>query len=230
MKIWLVSIFPQIYESFLKTSLVGKAAEKWTVDFVLVNPRDFCVDKHKQIDDYPYGGWAGMILKAKPFIDAVEDIVENQIKNENFKIVYLSPAKETFSQQKAREYSKLESLVLVSGRYEGIDFRFEQYLSQKYPQKFEKVSIGPYVTMGGEIPSMAVIESVVRLLPGVVGDSQSVVEESYSDSKHSYLEYPQYTRPAEVYGLEVPAVLLSGNHNEIKKWREKNSPEIDVDK
>ncbi len=230
MKIWLVSIFPQIYKSFLDTSLVHKAIQRWSVEIFLTNPRDFCKDKHKQIDDYPYGGWSGMVLKAKPFIDAVEDIIGKYIKTENFKIVYLSPSKAFFSQKRAHQYAKLESLILISGRYEGIDFRFEQYLSQKYSKKFEKVSIGPYITMGGEVPSMVVVESVIRLLDGVIGDQNSVVEESYSDSKHTYLEYPQYTRPVEVYGLKVPSVLLGGNHSQIKKWREENSSQIDVDK
>jgi len=230
MKIWLVSIFPQIYDSFLKTSLIDKSIKKWVVEFFFVNPRDFCEDRHKQIDDYPYGGWAGMILKAKPFIDAVENITKKHLKDKNLKILYLSPSKKFFSQKKAKEYSQVNNLILVSGRYEWIDFRFEQYMFQKYSDKFEKISIGPYITMGGEVPSMIVIESVVRLLPGVIGDQNSTIEESYSDPTHSYLEYPQYTRPAEVYGLKVPSVLLSWNHGEIKKWRQKNSLKIDVDK
>ena len=208
--------------------MIGKAVKKWAVEFEIINPRDFCEDKHKQIDDYPYWWGAWMLLKAKPFVKAVEQIIK-KIKKQDFKIVYLAPSKKFFNQTKAYEYSKTKNLIFVSWRYEGVDARFEQYLQKKYPNKFEKISIWPYITMWWEVPSMVIVESVVRLLPDVLDNPDSLLQESYSDNQNSIVEYPQYTRPQKVFDMEVPEVLLSGNHQKIQQRREQHTQQDNVD-
>lgn len=223
MKFYLISIFPDIFDSFLKTSLISKSIEKKFLTFEIVNPRDFAIDKHKQIDDEIYWWWVGMLMKAKPIIDSVEHIIDNIIWT--YKIIFLSPSKIEFNQKLALEYSKLDNIILINGRYEWIDYRCEKYLYGKFWDNFEKVSIWKYVLLWWEVASMVLIESIWRLIPWVIKEDESWKDESYinEDSENNiFLEYPQYTRPEKLMNYDVPKVLLSWNHSEIKKRKEKN--------
>ncbi len=240
MQITFITIFPEIYTSFLETSLIKKAIEKWILTFDIINPRDFCEDKHKQIDDEIYGGWAGMLVKAQPIIDAVESMIsrfhpaldagsidsgsspEWQIKSRQ--IIFLSPSPTIFNQQLAYDYSKLDHIIFVSGRYEWIDYRFEQYMQKKYPDNFVKLSLWQFVTLWWELPSMVVAEAITRLIPWVIKEEDSHLIESYDPAQSMQnLEYPQYTRPEEVEWFKVPDVLLSWHHKEIEKRRQNNT-------
>jgi tRNA (guanine37-N1)-methyltransferase len=229
MHISFISIFPEVYTSFLETSLIKKAQEKTILTFDIINPRDFCADKHQQIDDIIYGGWAGMLMKAQPMIDAIEAAIDNTVKlsmerSVSRKIIFLSPSPMIFNQQQAYEYSKLDHIIFVSWRYEWIDYRFEQYIQKKYPDNFIKLSLWQFVTLWWELPSMVVVESIVRLIPWVIKEEASHLIESYDPTQSMQnLEYPQYTRPEEVEWMKVPDVLLSGHHAEIQKRRDKNT-------
>ncbi len=223
MKIHFISIFPEIFESFLNTSLISKAQEKNILQFHTHNPREFCTDKHKQIDDEIYWWWDGLLIKAQPIIDCVESIIK-KLEKETFKIIFLSPSKKEFDQKTAHELTTFENIIFVSWRYEWIDYRFEKYMNKKYWNKFEKISIGKFVCLWWEIPAMLMTESIVRLIPWVINEENSRVDESYRP-EHWWenLEYPQYTRPQNVEWIEVPEILLSGNHAEIEKRRQQNS-------
>lgn len=226
MQIHLVSLFPEIFESFLATSLIQKGQEKSILQFSLHNPRDFCQDKHQQIDDQIYGGGEGMLIKAQPIIDCVEAIIkEYQLKKSDFSILFPAPALEVFSQKIAYGLSKKDHLIFICGRYEGIDYRAEQYFLKKYPEQFRKLSLGQFIVLGGEVPSMLMIEAIARLIPGVIKEKGSWIDESYSLRENMQnLEAPNYTRPVEVYEMQVPEVLLSGNDEAItlrKKEQEK---------
>ena len=238
MHISFITIFPEIYTSFLETSLIKKAQEKNILTFDIINPRDFCDDKHKQIDDVIYGWGAGMLMKAKPVIDSIESIVTNYkwlvtsssvIASEakqstNRKIIFLSPSPTIFNQQLAYDYSKLDHIIFVSGRYEWIDYRFEQYMQKKYPDNFIKLSLGQFVTLWWELPSMVVTEAITRLIPWVIKEADSHMIESYDPAQSMQnLEYPQYTRPEEVEWFTVPDVLLSWHHKEIENRRKTNT-------
>ena len=241
MYISFISIFPDIYTSFLEASLIKKAQEKGILHFELLNPREFCDDKHQQIDDEIYWGGAGMLMKAKPLIDAVESVIakynlQEQSKNSvqptvEWKIIFLSPSQKLFHQTIAYKYSSLDHIIFIAGRYEWIDHRFEEYMQQKYVKHFEKISIGQVVTLGGEVPSMLMTEAIVRLIPWVIKEEQSHLIESYNPDQNMHnIEYPQYTRPEQlVFGedsFSVPSVLLNWNHAEIAKWREDNTQKI----
>lgn len=230
MNIYIVSIFPEIYYSYLKTSLIEKWIKNKKLKIELVNPRDFTYDKHKQVDDEIYGGWKWMLLKAKPVIDSINSILE-KLKTKNwklltkksFKIIYLAPSTKILNQEIAFEYSKIKNVILVCGRYEGIDHRFEQYFESNYPNNFEKISIWKYVLMGWEVASMVLIEAMTRLIPWVIKEEDSFMIESYSPEKQmENIEFPQYTRPEEVYWMKVPDILLSWNHKKIEQWRNDN--------
>jgi len=208
MKFDVLTIFPELFEPFITTSLVGKASEAGRLEFGVHNIRDFAEDKHKTVDDTPYGGGAGMVMKIEP-IDKALQALKTQTAA---RTVVLSARGEQFTQDKAQEYAQLDQLVLICGRYEGIDQRVADYLAD------EEISIGPYVLNGGEVAAMTVIEAVTRLVPGVLGNEESLREESYGASL-TEKEYPQYTKPAEFRGWKVPDVLLGGNHAAIKKWR-----------
>ena len=223
MNFYIVSIFPEVYKWWKDVSLIGKAQERGLINFKFFNPRDFCEDKHKQIDDEIYWWWKGMLLKAKPFIDTVEYIIKNY-NLKKFKIIYLSPSKNILNKKKIEQkYIKYDNYILVCGRYEGIDYRFEQYLKDKYPKRFERLSIWKYILMGWELASMVFIESLIRFVPWVIKEQDSILFESYSTKKNmKNIEYPQYTRPYDVYWYKVPDVLLSWNHKLIKKRREEN--------
>lgn len=211
MKIFLVSIFPEIFESFLQTSLIAKAQEKGVLEFEIINPRNFCTDKHQQIDDEIYGGGKWMLLKAQPLIDTINHIVEqNQLQKSDFSILFPSPSQQVFNQKVAYGQSKKDALIFVCGRYEGIDARFEKYCMEHYPDQFKKLSLGQFILLGGELPSCVMIEAITRLIPWVIKEKQSRIDESYAiKDGMATLEAPNYTRPEEVYGMKVPEVLLT---------------------
>ena len=211
MKIFLVSIFPEIFESFLQTSLIAKAQEKGILEFEIINPRNFCTDKHQQIDDEIYGGGKWMLLKAQPLIDTINHIVEqNQLQKSDFSILFPSPSQQVFNQKIAYGQSKKDALIFVCGRYEGIDARFEKYCMEHYPDQFKKLSLGQFILLGGELPSCVMIEAITRLIPWVIKEKQSRIDESYAiKDGMATLEAPNYTRPEEVYGMKVPEVLLT---------------------
>ena len=211
MKIFLVSIFPEIFESFLQTSLIAKAQEKGVLEFEIINPRNFCTDKHQQIDDEIYGGGKWMLLKAQPLIDTINHIVEqNQLQKSDFSILFPSPSQQVFNQKIAYGQSKKDALIFVCGRYEGIDARFEKYCMEYYPDQFKKLSLGQFILLGGELPSCVMIEAITRLIPWVIKEKQSRIDESYAiKDGMATLEAPNYTRPEEVYGMKVPEVLLT---------------------
>jgi tRNA (guanine37-N1)-methyltransferase len=224
----IVTIFPEIFESFSKTSIISKAQEKKLLNFSYYNPRSFTNDKHQQIDDTPYGGGTGMLLKAQPLVDTTRHIIEKyQLKHNNRTILYPSPSKENFTQKQAHVLAKHEHIIIICGRYEGIDYRFEQYIIDHYPNHFRKLSLGSFITLWGETPSMVMIESIARLIPGVIKESDSRIHESYSITSNSKnLEAPHYTKPAEVYGYQVPDILLSGDNKAIQKRQEDHSQYI----
>lgn len=212
MKIDILSLFPEMFEGVLHSSIMKKAQEKEAVEFTVTDFRQYSENKHLKVDDYPYGGGAGMVLKPEPIFNAVEAITENTSTKP--RIILLCPQGERFSQQKAEELATEKHLIFICGHYEGYDERIREYLVT------DEISLGDFVLTGGEIAAMAITDSVVRLLPDVLGNAVSSVEDSFSTG---LLEHPQYTRPANYRGLEVPEVLLSGNHAKIEQWREEQS-------
>ncbi len=212
MRIDCITLFPEMFEPWLGTSIMGIAREKGLVDVVLVNLRDFAEDRRGTVDDRPFGGGPGMVLKPEPVVRAVESILREE--RAETPLVLLTPQGEPFSQEIARELATRPRLVLVAGHYEGFDERVRLILGPR------EVSIGDYVLSGGELPAMVVMEAVVRLIPGVLGDERSAEEESFEAGLDGLLEYPQYTRPREFRGYGVPEVLLSGDHEEIARWRQ----------
>ncbi len=211
MRIDCITLFPEMFEPWLGTSIMGIAREKGLVDVVLVNLRDFAEDRRGTVDDRPFGGGPGMVLKPEPVVRAVENILREE--RAETPLVLLTPQGEPFTQRIARELATRPRLVLVAGHYEGFDERVRLILRPR------EVSIGDYVLSGGELPAMVVMEAVVRLIPGVLGDERSAEEESFEAGLDGLLEYPQYTRPREFRGYGVPEVLLSGDHEEIARWR-----------
>jgi tRNA (guanine37-N1)-methyltransferase len=205
------TIFPGIVEGPLRESLLGKAIEAGVVDVRVHDIRAFVTDKHRQVDDQPYGGGPGMVLKPEPVFAAVESLGEGTQR-----VIVLSPAGRRLEQSLVRELAKEPWLVLISGRYEGVDERVVEGLPA------EEVSIGDYVLSGGEIPALVVLEAVTRLIPGVVGKEESLERESFEDGA---LDHPHYTRPSEFRGMGVPEVLLSGNHAEVERWRREAAQE-----
>jgi tRNA (guanine37-N1)-methyltransferase len=210
MRIDTLTIFPD-YFAPLEISLLGKAREKNILDVRVHDLRDWTFDKHKTVDDSPYGGGAGMLMKAEPWGLAFDDILAED--GETI-VIFTSPAGEQFKQATAQELATADHIVFACGRYEGIDQRVVDYASTK--AKVRMISLGDYVLNGGEVAALAMIEAIARLIPGVIGNAESLVEESHSDG---LLEYPSYTKPANWRGLEVPEVLLSGNHAAIAAWR-----------
>ncbi|MCL4397684.1 tRNA (guanosine(37)-N1)-methyltransferase TrmD [Patescibacteria group bacterium] len=218
MKIDVLTLFPQMFSGPFDQSIVKRAKDKGLVNIELHDLRRWAIDERGSVDDRPYGGGVGMVLRIEPIYNAIEDIKKRKGK---IRIVLLDARGNTFSQPKARSYSKLDQLILICGHYEGIDERVKKLAD-------ESISIGNYVLTGGEIPAMVITDAVTRLIPGVLEKPEAVQIESFSnqqpESSDQYLEYPQYTRPEEFNGWKVPEVLLSGNHAEIKKWREKIRP------
>lgn len=208
MKIDVLTLFPEMFSS-IKESIIGRAINNKLIDLNLINIRDFSKDKHKHVDDTPYGGGAGMIMKADVVYDAYNSIEDK----EEAKVIYLTPKGKTLNQQIVKNLSKEKHLVLLCGHYEGIDQRVLDKIVD------EEISVGDYVLTGGELPAMILIDSVSRYVKGVLSE-ESTDEESFSNN---LLEYPQYTRPLEFEGKKVPEVLISGNHQEIEKWRQEQS-------
>jgi tRNA (guanine37-N1)-methyltransferase len=217
LKIDLISIFPD-YLTPLKLSLLGKAQEKSLINISIHDLRDQTNDLHHSVDDTPYGGGAGMVMSPEPWGKAIDAI---KVESEQADLIILTPAGKKFNQQMAQYFSKKSHLIFACGRYEGIDARVGQYYANKSNFTVHEVSIGDYVLGGGEVAAMVIIEATTRLIPGVIGNPESLKEESHSILRdHSTLvEYPNYTKPANWRGLEVPEVLLSGNHGQIAKWR-----------
>lgn len=210
MKFDVLTLFPEMFES-LNHSILDRAQQNKLIEIKTSNIRDFSTDKHKKVDDTPFGGGAGMVMTCQPLFDAI-----NSVKKENSKVIYLSPKGETLSQKKVVELSKEEHIVLICGHYEGIDERVIEHFNA------EEISIGDYVLTGGELPAMVLIDAVSRYVDGVLSDG-STDEESFSNG---LLEYPQYTKPRSYMGLEVPEILFSGNHQAIDEWQLNKSIEI----
>ncbi|MFC1902444.1 tRNA (guanosine(37)-N1)-methyltransferase TrmD [Chloroflexota bacterium] len=211
MRIDILTLFPEMFESPLSAGILKRAVERKTVNLNLHNIRDYTHDKHHTADDYPYGGGAGMVLKPEPIFEAVEAIKPG---HEEVPVILLTPQGRLFSQQIALELSKYSRLILICGRYEGVDERVRGCLAT------DEISIGDYVLSGGELAAMVVVEAVARLLPGVLGSEASPLDDSHVAG---LLEYPQYTRPAIFRGWSVPEVLLSGNHAQVSMWRHEQS-------
>ncbi|MEK7096535.1 MAG: tRNA (guanosine(37)-N1)-methyltransferase TrmD [Patescibacteria group bacterium] len=214
----ILTLFPEMFESVFASSILSRAQKKGIMEIKYYNLRDFAADKHKTVDDTPYGGGPGMVLKIDVMDKAITSI-KSEIRNpksEKSKVILMTPQGKRFDQKKAAELSNLEDIILICGHYEGFDERIREHLVD------EEISIGDFVLSGGEIPAMAVVDAVARLVPGVLGKDESSNEESFSltdDDGKILLEYPIYTRPVEYKGWKVPEVLQNGNHAEIKKWR-----------
>lgn len=212
MKIQIITLFPEMFEPVLNGSMMWKAQNQSAVEFEVINLRDFGIGPRKTVDDTPYGGGDGMLLKPEPFFAAVEFA---KSKSPDARVIAMSPSPTIWNQQMAQNYAdEAPDLIILCGRYEGFDARIFELVD-------EKISVGKFVLTGGELPAMTVIDSIVRLIPGVLGGETSAEIESYSDGDN--LEFPQYTRPADFRGMKVPEVLLSGHHGEIAKWRAENS-------
>jgi len=209
MKIDILTIFPKMFEGPFRESMIKRAQEKKLVEIKIHDLRQWTEDKHKTVDDKPFGGGPGMVMKVE-----VIDKALKALKTDKTKIILLTPQGKTFKQQMVKKLSKLEHIIMICGHYEGFDERIREHLVD------EEISIGDYVLTGGEIPAMVVVDTVVRLIPGVVGNEESTKDESFSKG---WLEYPQYTRPADYRGWQVPEVLLSGDHEKIKKWRKEQA-------
>lgn len=209
MKIHYLTLFPEMYEGVLGTSILGRARDKGLVDYQLINFREYSGNKHNKVDDYPYGGGAGMVLKPEPIFNAMDNLKLGA----DARVVLLCPQGARFDQKKAEELSTVEEIVFICGHYEGYDERIRTLVT-------DEISIGDYVLTGGELASMTMTDAIVRLIPGVLSREESHIEDSFSTG---LLEHPHYTRPREFRGMRVPDVLLSGNHKEIDAWREAES-------
>ncbi len=235
MKFHIITIFPEIFSSYFNESIIGRAQKDGLVDIKIHNLRDYTKDKHKKVDDTPYGGGAGMVMQVQPIYDCVNFIKSQitntksqtnyklQVPNTNCRIILFSAKGKKYTQRDAERLAKYDDLILICGRYEGVDERVAEHIAD------EEISIGDYVLTGGEIPAMALVDSVSRLIPGVLGNPESLKEESFSqDAKRGMrnvepvLEHAQYTKPEDFQGWKVPEVLLSGNHKKIEEWRKEN--------
>ena len=208
----ILTLFPEMVMDGLNTSIIGRAIEAGLLEINAVNIRDYSTNKHMKVDDYPYGGGAGLVMQPEPVYRAYEDLTKDMKKKP--RVVYLTPQGTTFHQEMAKEFAKEEELVFLCGHYEGIDERVLEEIVTDY------VSIGDYVLTGGELPAMVMIDSISRLVPGVLHNDDSAGDESF---ENGLLEYPQYTRPPVFLDKEVPEVLLSGHHENIRKWRHEQS-------
>ncbi len=214
MRIDMITIFPEMFSGPFGDSITKRAIDSGILDIHYTNFRDFSFDKHKHVDDSPFGGGAGMVLKPEPMTRAVRDVLERTKEYEaNRRVLIMDPSGPTFTQDKARELARYDQLVFICGHYEGFDARI-------YALADEAISIGDYVLTGGELPAMVITDAVSRMLPGVLGDAESAPTDSFYDG---LLEFPQYTRPRDFEGREVPEVLLSGDHARIRQWRHEQS-------
>lgn len=212
MNFHVLTLFPEMIEAGFHTSVTGRAMDKGILHLNTVNIRDFSKDKHRHVDDYPYGGGAGMVMQAEPISLAFSEVARGMEKKP--RVIYVTPQGETFHQEMAREFAAEEDLIFLCGHYEGVDERILEEIVTDY------VSIGDYVLTGGELPALVMMDTISRLVPGVLNNEESAEFESFYDN---LLEYPQYTRPVEFHGKEVPEVLLSGHHANIEKWRREQS-------
>jgi tRNA (guanine37-N1)-methyltransferase len=230
----IITIFPHIFDSYINESLLKRAQKNQLIKIKIHNLRDYAIDKHKTVDDKPYGGGPGMIFKIEPIYKCLQKVKSQRLKvkskntsrrvpdkktkdnRQQTKVILLTPAGKQFDQKMARQLSKMKRLIFICGRYEGIDARVEKLVD-------EKISIGPYVLSGGESAVLNIIEATARLIPGVIGKKESLFEETFVQKNKQLFtqEYPQYTRPEDFLGQKVPKVLLSGNHEKIKAWRQK---------
>lgn len=215
MKISILTLFPEMFSIF-NHSIIGKAKEKGLIDIECLNIRDYTKHKNKKVDDYPYGGGAGMVMSPQPIVDAIRECKKNNLG----KVVFLGPRGKKFNHELSKTLAKEDNLIFICGHYEGIDERVYEHIDME-------ISLGDFILTGGEMAAIPVIDSILRLKPGVLGKEESFMDESFSDG---LLEYPQYTRPEIFLGKKVPDVLLSGHHKNIKKWREQVSLEITKNK
>ena len=222
MKISIITLFPKMISGFFKESIIKRAQEKKLVDIKLINLRDFAIDDYGTVDDRPYGGGAGMVLRIEPIYKALEKIKNQKSKikssNKNSKIILTTPKGKRFNQKIAQEFSKLDHLIVIAGHYEGIDERVLNFVN-------EEISLGDFIMTGGEVTSAAITDAVVRLIPGVLKKKEATLQETFNIKGENLLEYPQYTRPKSFKNLKVPKVLTGGNHEEIEKWRLKMAKE-----
>lgn len=218
MRIDIITIFPEVFKPYVNESILKIAREKGKLEVRLHNLRDYTLDKHRKVDDRPFGGGPGMVMTAEPIFRAVESLkrITNH-ESRTTKIILLSPQGKLLNQELAQRLSKLKHLILICGRYEGVDERVRARLAD------EEISIGDYILTGGELPAMVLVDTVARLIPGVLGHKDSVRDESFSAN---LLEYPQYSRPADFKGMKVPEILLSGDHKKIEEWRRKKALEL----
>ncbi|MCX6762354.1 MAG: tRNA (guanosine(37)-N1)-methyltransferase TrmD [Candidatus Moranbacteria bacterium] len=214
----IVTIFPKIFDSYFNESIIKRAREKKLVDIKIHNLRDYTVDKHKTVDDTPYGGGAGMVLKIEPIFACLKALRARISRSKKTRVILFSAKGKRYVQSDVKRLAKYDNLIFICGRYEGVDERVAKNVAD------EEISVGDFVLTGGEIPAMVVVDSITRLVPGVLGNAESSEKESFS--KKNYLEHPQYTKPAEFRGWKVPEVLLGGNHAAIEKWRKKYSKKI----
>lgn len=215
MRIDVLTIFPEMFDAVINASIIRRARESGLVDIRIHNIRDFSTSKHMNVDDRPYGGGPGMVFMAEPLARAIKTLLDES-EGARTELALLTPAGKKFDQESARYYSGLERLILICGHYEGFDERIRIMFDPS------EISIGDYVLTGGELPAMVVMDAVTRLIPGVLGESESVVDESFSKDR---LDYPHYTRPVNYEGIEVPEILLSGHHANIRNWRDSRSKE-----
>ena len=211
MKFTVITIFPQLVEDYFKEGIMSRALKQKQVSLRTLSPRKFTKDVHQKVDDLPYGGGAGLVMKIEPLVKAIKFVTR---KAANRRIILMDPRGKRFTQKEAKRLTKYDELIFVSGRYEGIDERIKYYID-------EKISIGDFVLMGGELPALTIMEAVARLLPGVLHHPDSAKYESFSDGDN--LEHPQYTRPEVFEGHPVPKVLLSGHHGRVDEWRKKTA-------
>lgn len=214
LKIDIITIFPEMFESVFSHSIIKRAQEKKAVNISIHDLRDYTHDKHKKVDAPPYGGGPGMVMRPEPLFEAVEDIMQPDMERSKQRIIFVSPQGKLLSQGVAKELMGYGQIIIICGRYEGVDERVITSLID------DEISIGDYVLSGGEIAAMAVVDCITRLVPGVLGDEDSAVNESFEDG---LLDFPHYTRPQNFRGLEVPRVLLSGDHARIEEWRKKEA-------
>ena len=229
MKISIITLFPKMISGFFEESIIKRAQDKKLVEIEIINLRDFAIDDYGTVDDRPYGGGAGMVLRVEPIYKAINKIKNDElrirkknpksiIRNQKIKTILTSAKGKQFNQEKAQEYSKLNHLVIIAGHYEGVDERVLDYVD-------EEISMGDFVLTGGEIPAAAIVDSVIRLIPGVLKKDEATEQESFNINKKKLLEYPQYTRPENFMGKKVPKILLSGDHKKIEEWRKKKTIE-----
>lgn len=216
MKIGLVTLFPDMFSALTEHGVSGRAVREGLVELRFFNPRDYSTDKHRTVDDRPYGGGPGMVMRCEPLADAVQAARQWMDTDRETRVIYLSPQGRVLDQDGVREMAKVDQVILVAGRYEGIDERFIQR------EVDEEISIGDYVVSGGELPAMVMMDAMIRCLPGALGHEESAGQDSFSEGM---LDWPHYTRPEEFAGMEVPEVLLSGDHARIAKWREQQARE-----